>query len=152
MADRTLVMTRVFQMISGMAFVAPVMGKTGWVTKEQRLRLWSDVPSEQQPYVALVTHSEVEDKQGLGLTRVTLNLAAYIYTRAPKGVIGQTDLDTIMTTFENTWNAAVDNFSTNEATLGNLVYWCRIQGKVFKDPGDLDEQTLLVVPIVVEMP
>lgn len=139
-------------MISGMVFPVPVMGKTTWVTKEQRLRLWGDVPSAQQPYVALVTHNEIADKQGLGLTKVTLNLGAYIYTRAPKGAIGQTDLDTIMTTFENTWNEAVDNFSTNEVTLGKLVYWCRIQGKVFKDPGDLDEQTLLVVPIVVEMP
>ena len=45
-----------------------------------------------------------------------------------------------------------DNFSTNSNTLNGLVYWCRIEGKVFKDPGDLDSQTLLIVPIIVEMP
>ena len=45
-----------------------------------------------------------------------------------------------------------DNFSTNCNTLGGLVYWVRIEGKIFKDPGDIDSQTLLIVPLVVEMP
>jgi hypothetical protein len=28
----------------------------------------------------------------------------------------------------------------------------RIEGKVFKDPGDIDNQAMLIVPLVVEMP
>jgi hypothetical protein len=60
-------------------------------------------------------------------------------------------LDTMMESFERTFNVP-DNFSTNSNTLGGLVYWVRIEGKVFKDPGDIDNQAMLIVPLVVEMP
>ena len=37
-------------------------------------------------------------------------------------------------------------------TLGGLVHHCFIDGKVFKDPGDLDGQALIIVPITVLAP
>ena len=38
------------------------------------------------------------------------------------------------------------------AVVAGLVYWCRIEGKTFKDPGDLDNQTMMIVRLKVEMP
>lgn len=156
MADRTVVMAAILAKIQAMTFSTPVNGASTWVTVESRLRLWGDVPSLQQPYVALVTHSEIDEYRGLGLTRVRLELRCWCYTKAPKTVTttnGQKDLDVLTKAFEAAFGQnAVDNFSTNQCTLGGLVYWCRIEGKVFKDPGDIDEQTLLIVPLVVEMP
>lgn len=140
--------------IDAMSFTVPINGASTWVTSQTWLRLWGDVPSDQQPYVALVTHKETDEYRGLGLSRRRLDLRCYCYTRNPKASgKGQTDLDTIMESFEAAFGeAAVDDFSTNQCTLGGLVYWCRIEGVVFKDPGDLDQQTLLVVPLSVEMP
>ena len=37
-------------------------------------------------------------------------------------------------------------------TLGGLVHHCFISGKVFKDPGDLDNQALIIVPIKILVP
>ena len=40
----------------------------------------------------------------------------------------------------------------NVQTLGGLVHYARISGKVFKDPGDLDGQALIIVPISILVP
>lgn len=147
---RGQVMTAVLAIIQGMTFATAVNGVTTWNTVSNRLRLFSDVPSDQQPYAALVTHREVDEYRGLGLYRRRLELGVWCYTRSDS-TPGQPDLDILMDAFEKAFNV-VDNPSTNCNTLGGLVYWCRIEGRVFKDPGDLDFQTMLIVPLVVEMP
>lgn len=37
-------------------------------------------------------------------------------------------------------------------TLGGLVYKCYINGEVFKDPGDIDNQGMIVIPITMLIP
>ncbi len=136
--------------IAGMTFSSPINKSTKWVTVSNRLRLWADVSPDQQPAAFLVTHNEQDEYRGLGLYRRRLQLGVWCYSRSDS-VAGQTDLDTMMEAFEAAFNVP-DNTSTGSTTLSGLVYWCRIEGKTFKDPGDLDNQTLLIVPIVVEMP
>jgi hypothetical protein len=41
---------------------------------------------------------------------------------------------------------------TGRQTLGGLVHHCWIEGDIFKDPGDLDDQALLIVPISILVP
>jgi len=149
-ATRNQVMQAVLNIISSMVFNPAINNKTTWVTVSNRLRLWGDVSPDQQPAAFLVTHRETDDYRGLGLVRRRLELAVYCYTRSDTS-IGGPQLDTLMESFEQAFNT-IDNNSTGSNTLGGLVYWCRIEGKVFKDPGDLDNQTLLIVPIVIEMP
>jgi hypothetical protein len=43
-------------------------------------------------------------------------------------------------------------FLDRRNTLGGLVYHCFIQGELFKDPGDLDGQGMMVIPIKVLVP
>lgn len=43
-------------------------------------------------------------------------------------------------------------FHDERCTLGNLVHHCFIQGRIFKDPGDIDQQGMLVVPIKLLIP
>lgn len=43
-------------------------------------------------------------------------------------------------------------FLDKRNTLGGLVYHCFIQGELFKDPGDLDGQGMMVIPIKVLVP
>jgi hypothetical protein len=147
---RAQVMTAILAKITSMTFSSPINGATTWRTVSNRLRLYGDVSADQQPYAALVTHTEQDEYRGLGLYRRRLNLAVYCYSRSDSGP-GAPDLDVMMEAFEATFNVA-DDFSHNTNTLGGLVYWCRIEGRTFKDPGDLDNQTMLILPLLVEMP
>lgn len=147
---RNDVMTAILTVIQNMTFSTPINGSMSWTTVSNRLRLWGDVPADQQPAAFLVTHREKDEYRNLGLVRRRLELGIWCYSRSDPDP-GAPDLDTMMEAFETAFNVA-DNFSTGCNTLGGLVYWVRIEGNVFKDPGDLDKQTLLIVPLVVEMP
>lgn len=150
MTTRNDVMVAILNVIQGMTFAPMVQGATTWKTVSNRLRLWGDVGPDQQPAAFLVTHKEMDEYRGLGLVRRRLELLIWCYTRSDSDP-GGPQLDTLMEAFEAAFNVVDDN-STGSNTLGGLVYWCRIEGRVFKDPGDLDNQTLLIVPLVVEMP
>lgn len=149
-ATRNQIMTRILNDIQDMIFGSAVQGATTWNTVSNRLRLWGDVANDQQPAAFLVTHREIDEYRGLGLLRRRLELGIWCYTRSDTDP-GGPQLDTLMEAFEEKF-CVVDNPSTGCNTLGGLAYWCRIEGRVFKDPGDLDFQTLLIVPLVVEMP
>lgn len=43
-------------------------------------------------------------------------------------------------------------FHDKRNTLGGLVYHCFIGGQLFKDPGDLDGQGMMVIPIKLLVP
>jgi hypothetical protein len=149
-ATRNQVMTAILGIVQGMTFSTPINGASTWNTVANRLRLWADVSSDQQPAAFLVTHRETDEYRGLGLLRRRLELGVWCYSRSDS-TPGAPQLDTMMEAFEAAFNV-VDDPSSNSNTLGGLVYWMRIEGKVFKDPGDIDNQALLIVPIVVEMP
>lgn len=147
---RNQVMAAVEATVRAMTFSTAINGATTWRLVTNRLSLWGDVLPEQQPYAAIVTHREMDEYRGLGLLRRRLELGIWCYSRSDNSP-GGPDLDTMMEAFEAAFNVP-DNFSTNCNTLGGLVYFCRIEGRVFKVPGDLDNQTLLIVPIIIEMP
>jgi hypothetical protein len=147
---RNQVMSAILNIIQNMTFSSAINGSTSWKTVSNRLRLWADVSADQQPAAFLVTHREEDDYRGLGLLRRRLTLGVWCYSRSDND-FGAPQLDTMMEAFEAAFNKP-DNPSTNSNTLGGLVYFCRIEGKIFKDPGDIDSQTLLIVPIIVEMP
>jgi hypothetical protein len=148
--SRNVVMTKILSVITNMTFSSPINGATTWNTTSNRLRLWADVTPEQQPAAFLVMHNEMDEYRNLGLLRRRLVLSVWCYSRCDN-TIGANDLDTMMEAFEAAF-IKPDDFSTNSNTLGGLVYWIRIEGKVFLDPGDIDNQTLLIVPLLVEMP
>lgn len=149
-ATRNEVMTAILNVIQSMTFSTAINGSITWNTVSNVLRLWGDVSPDQQPAAFLVTHKELDEYRGLGLVRRRLELGIWCYSRSDS-FPGSIQLDTMMEAFEAAFNT-IDNFSTGCNTLGGLVYWCRIEGRVFKDPGDLDKQTLLIVPLIVEMP
>jgi hypothetical protein len=150
-ATRNAVMAKILSMLSGITFSTPINNQNTWaIAPSNNLVLWGSLSPEQQPACYLVTHKETDDYMGNGLSRRRLELGIWCYSRADN-TPGAVDLDTMMEAFESIF-AVQDNYSTGNNTLGGLVYYCRIQGRVFKDPGDLDGQTLLIVPLVVEMP
>ena len=149
-ATRNQVMEAVLNLITQVTFSPAINGSTTWQLVSNRLKLFNEVSADQQPAAFLVTHKETDEYRGLGLLRRRLELGIWCYSRSDTDP-GAPQLDTMMQGFEAVFNVP-DNISQNTNTLGGLVYFCRIEGKVFKDPGDLDNQTLLIVPLVVEMP
>ncbi len=148
---RNVVMQKILTLLSSVTFSSPINNASTWVIPpSNKLRLWNNVDATQQPCCFLVTHRELDEYRGNGLRRRRLELGIWCYSRADN-VSGANDLDTMMEAFETVF-AIQDDYSTGNNTLGGLVYFCRIEGKVFKDPGDLEGQTLLIVPLVVEMP
>lgn len=149
---RADVMAALLNDISGMVFASPINGANTWRTVSNRLRLWGDVSSDQQPAAFLTSHAERHEYRNLGLLRRRIECKVWCYCRSDSSP-GQPMLDLMLDSFENTFcTLAIDDISRNAATLNSTVYWARIEGPVFKDPGDLDFQTLLIVPLLVEMP
>jgi hypothetical protein len=68
-------------------------------------------------------------------------------------VVGDDLLDTMTSAIEATLIS--DDPIRDELTLGGLVYWVKIDmssSMYIRDPGDIDGQALLVLPITVLIP
>ncbi len=120
----------------------------------RRVKLWDDLPS--QPALCQAEH----DESFVQATRLpfkrSFSASWLIYHKAgadPSAIPGQTSnaiLDAIETVFSP--SPSDPGWPDARLTLGGLVHHCFISGKVFKDPGDLDGQALIIVPITVLVP
>lgn len=150
-ADREIVLNALLAKIAAMNFATAVSGQTTWIKTSRRLELWGEVPSDQQPAAYLVERPEDDDWPRLGTVRRKLNVYLVAYARTDdRAVRGGTYLNTIVAALETALQP--DDPSRNACTLGRLVYWCRIEGKILKEAGDIDNQAKLMVPITMELP
>jgi len=115
----------------------------------RRVKHWDDLPA--QP--ALCQAEQGEDvAEVTGRPPITTYAANWlIYHDVGK------DPDAVPATESNLILDAIQAlFPTDDPdrvqTLGGLVHHCFISGRVFKDPGDLDGQALIVVPIKILAP
>lgn len=132
---------------------APATGvsfKTGFLTTGRRVQLWSQTASQPALFLRNVDDDyTVRDTQP---PRRTMNVQAWIYSKgganpdAAPGVALNNLLDAIDTALQP------DSPLVNRLTLGNLVYSCRIDGKITYDPGDLDGQAKAIIPISIVLP
>lgn len=154
LVTREQVLNAILAQIQALTFNVAINGQTTWQTTGRRLRLWNAVPPEEQPAAFLVEHEEHDEYRGLGLDRRRLNPRVWCYARTDDpSIVGGTYINTMLETFEAKFApSGADNFSHQANTLGGLVYFVRMEGRVFKDPGDIDSQALLIVPLVCEMP
>lgn len=122
-----------------------------WKTITRRLSLWGDVPAGEQPYLCMAEHGEEYIPVKPGDPRVLcLNVLFVMYITAP-------DSTTPCSPIVNDLMEAIDTFFVADGThgrftLGGLVYRCWIEGKVFKDPGDIDGQGMITVPVRILVP
>lgn len=150
---------RVMQALNAKLMVAtfdPIMnGATTWVnnpTLSRKLKHFSDLDPQQQPCLYQVEHDEeVTQKGGRNPERVTMEVSAVCYAYAGNDYdIGSTFINNMIAGIKN--SLTIDDPQNNACTLGGLVYNCWVEGKIFKDPGDLDKQCLLVLPIKITLP
>jgi len=115
----------------------------GFAYASRRVRLADDLPA--QPALCQAEHGETVAILPGQPPRRTL-AAAWMIQHATA------DPDAILASVNNALLDAIDVCFLPDSpdgccTLGGLVTHAWIEGEVFKDPGDLDGQALLIVPI-----
>ena len=122
----------------------------------RRVRLWDDLPA--QPALCQAEHDETYAQATRLPFKRTFSASWIIYHKAgasPSPTIPTTTSNNLLDAIEAlfaTAPAGTPGWEDNRITLGGLVHHCFINGKVFKDPGDIDGQALIIVPITILVP
>jgi hypothetical protein len=148
--SRETILSALFTLLSSVTFAATSDGFTSFQTTSRKLKLWSDVP--QQPALYMAEHAENLAYQSENLpSKTTIDVDVYVYFKpvATDDNPGSIDLNNILDGIDA---ALAPSIATGKQTLGGLISHCRIEGKVLKDPGDIDGQGLAVIPIKILVP
>lgn len=152
--NRLAIKTALFSLIQSATFSSPINGFSTWASTSRRLKTFNRVDPSAQPALFMVQHREAYERYGVGLVRRYLDMGLWCYaSTSDEAAIGDDWLDIMESALEGALQP--DNPSTNELTLGGLVYWCRIMrqdGLFIRDPGDIDGQALLVLPVRILVP
>ena len=134
-----------FALAQGATWGAPA---TGFAYAARRVRLFDDLPAT--PALCQAEHEETVE-QAAGQPPRRILSAAWIVHHSTG------DPDAVPATTNNLILDALDAALHPDSpdgccTLGGLVAHAWIEGKVFKDPGDLDGRALMVVPVMLLVP
>lgn len=122
----------------------------GVQTVGRRLIPWGKVKA--QPALFLRDGDEHLDYSNIVLQRQTMFAEIWLYSNAGE------DPDAVPAVMLNVLLEAVQSaFAPDQPmmqmfTLGGLVEWCRLAGKVEKEPGDLDGQAIAVAEVEITVP
>jgi hypothetical protein len=127
-----------------------------FVTVSRRVKLFSDVPAEQQPACFQAEHITTEE-QRTGMpykSSVEFNWIIYQNVARDPNALGAVENNLILRGIRRALAPKPNDpgYPDKRNTLGGLVHHCFISGRIFKDPGDIDGQGMLVVPIKVLVP
>lgn len=132
----------------------PAGDQTQGIPSVRRLRLWGDVPLDQRP-----AFFQFEGGRGLytwsteATLKRTIRPQWFIYFNAKDPAsVGASLINPVLDALDAALKPAGADIATGRQTLGNLCYHCRIDGDPFQDPGDLDGDGLVVIPINILMP
>lgn len=127
-----------------------------FVTISRRIRLFSEVSASQQP-ACFQTEWGTDEVQKSNLPyKITINAAWTVFQciGKDKKALGTVENNLII----GGCRAALaplpndPGYLDKRNTLGGLVYHCFISGRIFKDPGDIDDQGMIVIPIKLLVP
>jgi len=132
-----------------------VAGAYAWKSGPlRRLKLWNDVPPSARPACYVFEGGEdsyawSENARPKRIVEVRL----FVYLNAKDAsVVGAALLNDVVDALDAAFVPNGSDELLGRNTLGGSAYQCRIEGKVLKDPGDLDGDALLVVPVKIVLP
>lgn len=117
----------------------------GVVTVSRRLKHWNDTPPVDQPAVYITQRGETADVVTRQPTRWKIEISLYVYARTTdKTIAPSTVLNPLL-------DAISDAFLDPRMvqTLGGLVHYARISGRIETDEGSLGDQAVAIVPIEI---
>ena len=143
--SREDIFTALFALGQGLSWGTPPQG---FAYISRRVRLAADLPA--LPALCQAEHDESFARTPGLDPRRTLGAAWMIHqaTADPDAVPASAN-NALMDAIEA---ALAPDSADGCCTLGGLVQHCWIEGEVFKDPGDLDGQALLIAPIRILIP
>ena len=120
----------------------------------RRLKLWGDVPKEQRPALFQFEGGKTSYKSTVGMLPIrTLEVRLFIYLDSSDHTIAQaTTMDAIMDAIDLALKPSGSDMVTGRQTLGGTCDWCRIDGDTTDDPGDIDDDGLIIVPVRITLP
>lgn len=132
-----------------------VAGAYAWKSGPfRRLKLWGDVALSARPACYLFEGGEdiyAWTESASPKRIIEVRLFAYLCAK-DTSVVGAALLNDVMDALDAAFAPSGSDGFLGRNTLGGSAYHCRIEGKVLKDPGDLDGDALLVVPVKIVLP
>jgi len=127
-----------------------------FLTRTRRIELFSEVQDAAQPWIGQAEHRDVyAQKSNLPYKR-EFHAQWMVYHQEGKqpGAVPTIWDNLIVDALEAALapKIADPGYFDKRNTLSGLVYHCFIEGEVFKDPGDIDNQALIVIPIKLLVP
>ena len=125
-------------------FSRPVNGAATWKIVSRKLRTFEEISPTQRPALFVAQHDEVTSYQSENLpTKTTIGFNLFVYVNGKASTTPASDLNVILDAID----AALAPDYTGALTLGGLVSHCRREGRTLVDPGDLDGDGFLWIPI-----
>lgn len=123
---------------------------TGFLTFGRRFKMWSDVTA--QPALFLRDTSETLEYPLTVMQQQTINAEVWIYSKAGENpdIAPVIALNNLLDCVQNAFTP--DDPMSQRFTLGGLVHWCRMSGRIEKSPGDLDGQAIAVADVEIIVP
>ena len=121
-------------------------------TSGRRLMLWGAVKELPAVFVRH-TDDEYEPRSAQALPpKIVMALEIWIYSDAGKdpNATPDTGLNTLINAIEAQFvPTGADLALGNKQTLGGLVNRCWIEGRIERDPGDLDKKAKAIIPLKI---
>ena len=152
MNSREAILEALCALLAKAQFATPINGCNSWALLSRRLKLWSDVAGADQPALFVTEHGETVAYGAENLPgKTVLNVDLFVYIAAGKDpdCIPARDLNVALDALQA---CLAPSPGDGRQTLGGLVAHCRIEGRIVKDPGDLDGQGLALVPVKILAP
>lgn len=120
----------------------------------RRLKLWSDVPAAMRPACFIFEGGqELSSWSESAAPKRAMEAKLFVYLNArDPSVAGAALLNDVMDALDAALAPQGVDAALGRNTLGGSVHCCRIEGKTLKDPGDLDGDALLIVPVKLILP
>ncbi|HUO54279.1 MAG TPA: hypothetical protein VMU18_06045 [Rhodoblastus sp.] len=151
-SNREAIMAALCGLLAQAQFASPICGRMTWATLSRRVKLWSDVAAADQPALFVGEHGENVVYSGETFPgKTTLNVDLLIYTSTGRDP-DSTPARDLNIAIEALIATLTPDPKVGRQTLGGLVQYCRVEGRVVKDPGDLDGQGFALVPVRILIP
>lgn len=134
------------------ALFAKIRGCYAWAnTPSRRIILFDAVPKEQRPAFFQFEGGKEPYKWTQGANPIrTLNVKLCIYLSPPDET---TPLAPTLSVIKDAIDGALaPDALSGKQTLGGTCELCRIDGEITNDPGDVDNDGLLIVPVTIVLP
>lgn len=144
MIDREAIFQALFDLVKDLP---------GFVTTSRRARLVKDVPAEEQPALFMEEGpGETVQNPGQGVPPKHLlyvDIGFYARLAEDKNVAPGSILNPLIDAIEA---ALAPDEDEEDQTLGKLVEYCRVNGKILKNEGLMDGQASVVIPVEILVP